>query len=461
MTLPGYKTRRPGVHPRDSRRLLAIRQLPFAPQLVVPLNQHLGAPAIPLVEEGQSVARGQTIAAPDGFLSVAMHSPASGVVEKIAAAPSFSGRMVRSLYIHPFPGATQELLRGDPCVLETSTSDEIIRAIQAAGIVGKGDAAIPTHAKLKIPEGHLVDTLLINGVECEPNLSTDHRVIFEQRDDIFVGLRYLLKATGATRAIIGMEANKRDAIKHLRSDLPPDLPATVEGLRVKDTQGAERTPSTALPERKGPSGGLPSGGHALCIDVATCAEIGRLLPKGRGMQQQVITVSGPAVEKKGHYRIPIGTPLRFVLETVGVTDDVQSVFLGGPMMLAAAPDLDIPITKGISGVTAFSRHEAAKAYASERACKRCGYGVDACPSFLNPVDLELLANNSDNQRMADERHLLDCFECDSGSYGHPSINLEAQQFQVAKEAARKMKRPHDHTGPHTRNPRLTAFVRQH
>ncbi|UCF46997.1 MAG: hypothetical protein JSU89_07400, partial [Myxococcales bacterium] len=176
------------MHPpesKDETSGLAIRQFPFAPLLIVPLVQHMGAPSIPVVEEGQEVQRGQRIARPDGFMSVSMHAPASGVVRRIALAPSISGRMVPAVYLEPFPGSTQEVEDGTPCPLDTATPDEIIAAIQDAGVVGLGGAAFPTHVKLKVPEGKFVDTLIINGVECEPFLTTDHRVMLEQSADIF------------------------------------------------------------------------------------------------------------------------------------------------------------------------------------------------------------------------------------------------------------------------------------
>jgi electron transport complex protein RnfC len=174
------------------------------------------------------------------------------------------------------------------------------------------------------------------------------------------------------------------------------------------------------------------------INVATAAEIGRLLPRGRGIQERVVTVTGPAVAKKGNYRIPIGTPLRFLLETVGVAEaEISHVFLGGPMMGAAASSLDIPLTKGTSGIVAFTRREAERTRRRVDPCIRCGYCVDACPMFLNPSDLGLLAKAGEFERMAAERHLFDCFECGSCSFVCPSHIPLVQQFRVAKAALRK------------------------
>ena len=440
MRLQGLRTFRHGIHPpeaKDATSGLPIRQFPFAPLLVVPLIQHLGKASLPVVREDEKVVRGQCIARPDGFMSVAMHAPASGTVRKIALAPAITGRMVPAVYLEPQSGSTQEVMGGRPCPLETATVEEITAAIQEAGVVGLGGAAFPTHVKLGIPEGKHVDSLIINGAECEPYLTTDHRVMLEQREDLYTGIRYLLKVSGASRAIVAVEANKPDAADHLRAALPADLPVRVEVLRVKYPQGAEKMLVKALLDREVPSGRLPIDVHALCVNVATTAEIGRLLPQGRGIQERVITITGPAVKRKGNYRIPIGTPLRFLLEWVGVTDDVSRVFLGGPMMGAAVPSLDVSITKGTSGVVAFTEREARPRHPRVHPCIRCGYCVDACPMLLDPSQLGALARNEEFARMADEFHLMDCFECGCCAYVCPSHIPLVQQFRLSKAAVRK------------------------
>ena len=440
MRLLGMKTFRHGVHPPESKDAtsgLPIRQFPFAPLLIVPLVQHMGAPSVPVVAEGEEVNRGQRIARPDGFMSVSMHAPAAGVVRRITLAPSITGRMVPAVYLEPFAGSTQEVEDGTPCPLETSTPDEIISAIQEAGVVGLGGAAFPTHVKLKVPDDKFVDTLIINGVECEPFLTTDHRVMLEQTDDIFMGIRYVLKVSGAERVIIAVEANKPDAAAHLRERFPDDLNGSVEVLQVKYPQGAEKMLFSALLNREVPSGGLPMDIHAICCNVATTAEIGRLLPRGRGIHERVITVTGPAVKQKGNYRIPIGTPLRFLLEHVGVEDDVNRVFLGGPMMGAAVSSLEISITKGTSGVTAFTDSAARRTHSQVYPCIRCGYCVDACPIFLNPERLGKLAANEEFSLMAAEHNLMDCFECGSCSFVCPAHIPLVQRFRAAKASVRK------------------------
>ncbi|HVS16335.1 MAG TPA: electron transport complex subunit RsxC [Thermoanaerobaculia bacterium] len=444
-------TFRQGIHPPESKDAtsgLAIRQFPFAPVLVIPLQQHIGRPAVSLVREGQEVVRGQRIARPDGFVSVALHAPASGVIERIDLVPSQSGRRVPGVYLRPFPSSTQEVIEGEP-VSPDAEPDAIVTAIQEAGVVGLGGAAFPTHVKLKIPpsEGAAkkVDALIVNGVECEPWLTTDHRVMLEQAADIFMGIRYLRRLAGAPRTIVAIEANKPDAAEHLRANRPADLDEVeIVVLPVKYPQGAEKMLITALLGREVPSGGLPLEVGALCVNVATTAEIGRLLPHGRGIQERVITISGPAIKKKGNYRIPIGTPLRFLLETVGVENDLSRVFLGGPMMGPAASTLDVSIVKGTSGVVAFTERETGRLRERpEYPCIRCADCVEACPLFLNPSDLGLLALSAqktggvEHQRMADEYRLMDCFECGACSFVCPSHIPLVQRFRVAKAAVRK------------------------
>ena len=362
---------RHGVHPPQHKvetRDQPIRQFPFAPVMIVPLQQHLGKAARPIVREGQEVTRGECIAEADGFISVAMHAPASGTVQRLALAPAVTGRMVPAVYLRPYPASSQQTPVRPGCRPDAEP-EAIIAAIQQAGIVGLGGAAFPTHAKLRPPPGLHLDTLILNGVECEPFLTTDHRVMLEQADDVITGIRYLLRASGAREAVIGIEANKLDAVEALRAAIPDDLPARVEVLSVKYPQGAEKMLISALMGREVPSGGLPAAVGAVVVNVATCAEIGHLLPRGQGIQERVITIAGPAVRRPGNYRIPIGTPLRFALDHAGLDDDAGRVFLGGPMMGQTLPSLDVPITKGTSGFVAFPAEDMPREYPDRKSTR--------------------------------------------------------------------------------------------
>ncbi len=443
MTFPFLKnnTFRHGIHPpesKDETNRLPIRRFPFAPVMIIPLAQNIGAPSRAIVREGQEVVRGQMLAEAGGFVSVPTHAPASGVIRKIGNVPTISGKMAPGIYLEPFPSDTQEVAEGDPVNIETASAKEIITGIQNAGIVGLGGAAFPTHVKLKAPDGKTCDTLLINGIECEPYLTTDHRVMLEQADDIFKGIEYLLKATGAKRAIIGIEANKPDAANHLQNKIPKNsLDISVAVVPVKYPQGAEKMLITATLGREVPSGGLPIDVGVVAVNVATTAEIGRLLPHGRGIQERVITISGPGVKKKGNYLIPIGTPLRYVLEQVGVEDNISEVYLGGPMMGVAVSNLDIPIVKGTSGVVVFTDNEAKKRKEKIFPCIKCGSCVDACPIFLNPSRLGILAKKEEYDQMSAEYNLMDCFECGSCTYVCPSNIPLVQYFRSSKTILRK------------------------
>ncbi|XOV94831.1 MAG: electron transport complex subunit RsxC [Bacteroidota bacterium] len=430
-----------GVHPpehKEETNSLPIRRFPFSPLFILPVVQHLGAPSKLVVKEGQEVVRGQLLAESGGYVSVPLHAPVTGKIRKIANVPTISGKMVPGIYLEASPSSTQELIEGEGIDLESATPEQILQGVQDAGIVGLGGAAFPTHAKLKIPDGKHCEVLIINGIECEPYLTTDHRVMLEQPDDIFTGIRYLLKATGAKRAIIGIEANKQDAADFLSGFLKPEMPVTVEVVPVKYPQGAEKMLITSLLGKEVPSGGLPIDVNAVVVNVATTAEIGRLLPHGRGIQERVITITGPGVKKKGNYLIPIGTPLRYVLDQVEIDGTISEVYMGGPMMGVAVSNLDISIVKGTSGIVVFTNKEVSrpeKIYP----CIKCGACVDACPLSLNPSKLGILAKFEAYDEMAKDFHLLDCFECGSCSYVCPSHIPLVQYFRLSKSIVRKRK----------------------
>jgi electron transport complex protein RnfC len=433
------KTFKHGVHPpehKDETCRESIKQFPFAPVIILPVAQHIGAPSEIIVREGQEVRRGQLLAKEGGYVSVPLHSPVSGIVRKIRNVPTISGKMVPGIHLEPFPASGQEVMEGMAIDLETATPEQILNGIQGAGIVGLGGAAFPTHVKLKVPEDKHCEYLMVNGIECEPYLTTDHRVMLEQPDDIFMGIRYLMKATGAKKSIIGIEANKRDAADLLASRVPEDLPVAVEVVPVKYPQGSEKMLITSVLGREVPSGGLPIDVGVVVVNVATAAEIGRLLPHGRGIQERVVTITGPGVKKKGNYLIPIGTPLRFALEEVGLNGEISEVYMGGPMMGVAVSNLDISITKGTSGVVVYTEQKVPR---PERVypCIRCGACLEACPISLNPSRLGILAKFEAYDEMASDHHLMDCFECGSCSFVCPSNIPLVQYFRLSKSIVRK------------------------
>ena len=440
---PLYKknTFKHGIHPPEHKEETngsPIRQFPFAPLIILPMAQHIGAPSEIVIREGQEIARGQLLAKAGGYVSVPLHAPVSGTVRKIGNVPTISGKMSTGIYLEAFPSSSQEVLEGTPIDVETATPDEILQGVQNAGIVGLGGAAFPTHVKLKVPAEKSCEILMLNGIECEPYLTTDHRVMLEQADDIFMGIKYLMKATGAKKTIIGIEANKRDAAEHLEKNIPAGAPVSVQVVPVKYPQGSEKMLITAILGREVPSGGLPIDVEVVTVNVATAAEIGRLLPHGRGIQERVVTITGPGVKKKGNYLTPIGTPLRFLLEQVGVEDNISEVYMGGPMMGTAVSNLDISITKGTSGILVYTENEIRK-NKKVYPCIKCGACVDACPLSLNPSKLGILAQFEAYDEMAANFNLMDCFECGSCSYVCPSHIPLVQYFRLSKSIVRKRK----------------------
>ena len=433
-----------GIHPEANKRTseTPILRLPFAPRHILPLNQHIGKPAVPLVKSGQEVRRGQPIARADGFLSVPLHAPVDGVVEAIKLAPSARGPWVESIVIRTLEGSPQVQHWGEPCDMDALGPQEIIAAVQATGMVGLGGAAFPSHAKLTIPEGRKIHTLVVNGCECEPYLTCDHRMMLELADDLIAGTRHAMRAIGAKQAIIGVEDNKLDAVYALRQKLPQDGSIRVQAVETKYPQGAEKMLIKSLLGREVPAGGLPSQLGVVVNNVGTLAMLGRLLPLGQGLTERVVTLTGPGIDRPGDYWVPIGTPLRHVLAAVGSDNGAQvtarEVILGGPMMGQAIASLDIPVTKGVSGILVMLG-PSLKEERGDRPmlpCIRCGECLNACPMGLNPSMLGLLAGAHEYDRMGEEYHLGDCFECGCCTFVCPSNIPLVQQFRAAKTILR-------------------------
>ncbi len=423
---------------KEATQHLPIRRLPFAPMLIVPLSQHTGAPAVCIVHEGQEVVRGEPIATAGGFVSVPMHAPATGRVERIALAPSARGDLSMAIYIRPYAAASQEILYGAPQDIEHMTPEEIILAVQDTGVVGLGGAAFPTHVKLKLPEGKKVDTVIVNGCECEPYLTTDHRVMLEQPGEVLHGVRIVMKVLGATRAIVGVEDNKLDAVEALRKAAGDSTDITIEAVQAKYPQGAEKMLVQVLLGREVPTGGLPADVGVAVFNVATLAQIGDLLPRRQGLIERVVTITGPGVSKPGNYLTALGTPLRWALEQTGCTDQAASVILGGPMMGATVGSLDIPLTKGVTGIVVLTKGEV-NGHHRIYPCIHCAACLEACPLHLNPSRLGMLARKSRYEEMETDFHLNDCFECGCCSYVCPSHIPLVQYFRVSKQLNRERK----------------------
>ena len=431
---------RHGIHPPDAKHLteqLPIRRMPFPDEIVLPLRQHAGKPARPLVRKGDRVARGDRIADADGFVSVPIHASVAGTVKSIELWPHPDGSMAEAIRIAvdrwspqiPRPRIVPEW--------HGLTPAQVVSAVQDAGVVGLGGAAFPAHVKLQPPNDAKIELLLANGAECEPYLTTDHRMMVEYPERVHFGIRVMMRALGVERAVIGVEKNKPDAIERLRATLPTDLDVAVQPLTVKYPQGAEKMLIRSVLGREVPSGKLPMHVGVVVQNVGTLACIGEVFETGFPLIERVVTITGPGVKRPGNLIVPVGTKLRDALEFCGgIADDTTEIIFGGPMMGFAQPDLDTPLTKGTTGVVVLTQAESRPR--PVHPCIQCGHCLDACPVFLNPSQLGLLAQAGRYEEM-ETAHLADCMLCGSCSYVCPSNIPLSQMFALSKAGLRRHK----------------------
>ncbi|MBT2969717.1 MAG: electron transport complex subunit RsxC [gamma proteobacterium symbiont of Ctena orbiculata] len=435
----GLKSFTHGIHPPYHKDTAdkPIRRLAFPSQLVLPLDQHIGKPAIPLVKKGQEVVRGEPIAKADGNFSVPLHAPATGRVRDLELMPTPKGPKSTAIVLDVYEGSTQEVLWNQPREMSELSREEILQAIQDSGMVGLGGAAFPSHMKLTIPPDKQVDTLIVNGCECEPYLTCDHRIMLEYPKALIRGIRYAMQASATTQAIIGIEDNKMDAAEVLRNNVSKGSAIRVEVVETKYPQGSEKMLIKSLLNREVPTGGLPADVGVVVNNVGTLAFLGQLLPLGQGLIERVITVAGPGIVKPGNYLVPLGTPVRHILEQAGYEGSRTEFILGGPMMGPAVSAMDTPITKGTSGLLVLNEPSIEDESQRIWPCIRCARCVKACPMHLNPSMLGLLAAKRKYDEMAQDYHLNDCFECGCCSYVCPSNIPLVQYFRISKAINRE------------------------
>ncbi|MBF0255832.1 MAG: electron transport complex subunit RsxC [Gammaproteobacteria bacterium] len=437
----GRSTFSHGIHPPEHKAETAqrpIRRMPFPSRLVLPLNQHIGKPAIACVKKGQEVVRGEPIAEADSYVSVPLHAPASGRIRGIELMPSARGPRTPSILLDVYESATQEVLWGCERDLDSLSPEQLIQAVRETGMVGLGGAAFPSHVKLTPPTDHAVDTLVVNGCECEPYLTCDHRMMLEWTDALLLGTRIAMRCLGVAQAVIGVEDNKLDAVQAIAARIQPGSGISVKAVPTKYPQGAEKMLIKSVLNREVPPGGIPAQIGVVVNNVGTLSMLGRLLPKGEGLIERVVSVVGPGVERPGNYLVPIGTPVGFVLEQAGHEGRKSEIILGGPMMGTAVPSLDTPITKGTSGVLVLNEPAIdTESRLRSWPCIRCGRCLEACPMHLNPSMLGQLAAKREYEQMGEKYHLMDCFECGCCSYSCPSNIPLVQYFRIAKSILRE------------------------
>jgi len=419
-----------GVHPNDSKKLSAPKAIETAPLLEkynVILHQNIGAPPELLVKKGDEVKKGDLLAKAGGFVSVPLHAPTSGTVSTLDKCPGPTGIRVPSIEITADGedewGATLEPLAD----WRTADPETLKQRVADAGVVGMGGAGFPAHVKLS--PNKPINQLILNGAECEPYLTADHRLMLEQPEDVVLGAAILDRILGLDAAVIGVEENKPDAIKKLR-EAAGQYNVQVQALRVNYPQGAERQLIYALTGREVPIGGLPMDVGCVVQNVATVVAIADAVLKGRPSIERITTVTGEPLVHPGNWRFRIGTPISKAIELAGgIHVQPAKILLGGPMMGFAQNSLDVTVMKNTSGILLIPLEQVSE-YGSGP-CIRCGKCVTCCPMGVLPATISQAVENERFDRAA-ELNVLACIECGSCSYVCPSCRPLNQHFKRAK-----------------------------
>jgi len=411
-----------GVHPPENKLSTdrPIEVLAIPAQVIIPLSQSLGAPSVPVVNKGDAVKVGQLIAKGEAFISSNIHSSVSGKVLKIDEAMDQSGYRRQAIFITVEGDEWMEAIdRSAELKKEiTLSKEEIVSKVKELGIVGLGGATFPSHVKLMVPTGKKAEVLVLNGVECEPYLTADHRLMLEKGEELMIGIKILMKGLDVKRAIIGIENNKLDAIGHLKNIAKDFDGIEVEALKVQYPQGGEKQLIDAVLRRQVPSGKLPIEVGAVVHNVGTAFAVYEAVQKNKPLFERVVTVTGKNVKNPGNFMVRVGTSINELIEKAGgLPEDTGKIVSGGPMMGKALNSVDVPVVKGTSGVLLFKEKEARRVDPTN--CIRCGKCITVCPMGLEPVLLAQYAELEMWENVEVER-ALDCIECGSCQYTCPA-----------------------------------------
>jgi Na+-translocating ferredoxin:NAD+ oxidoreductase subunit C len=422
-----------GIHPDYRKELtasLAVTAMPAPARVVIPLQQHIGAPCEPLVQAGDRVMLGQKVGDSKGFVSAPVHASVSGTVAAVGPYNHPLGRPMESITIE-----SDGLDAWDESIkpardLRAISRDEIRKLVREAGIVGMGGATFPAHVKLAPPPEKPIDTVIINGAECEPYLTADHRMMLENSGEIVYGLKIMMKALGASRGIIGIENNKPDALRVMRQAVEAEPEISVAALHTKYPQGAEKMLIQAITRRKVPSGGLPMAVGVVNYNVGSAIAMTRALRAGTPLIERVVTVTGEGVARPANLLIRVGTLVSDVLDYCGgLRDTTRKLIIGGPMMGLAQATADLPVIKGTSGILALTDEDVELAESGD--CIKCAKCVGVCPVCLVPAFIAQVAEHKLFDR-AEKLHAADCIECGCCAFVCPSRIPLTQWIRIAK-----------------------------
>ena len=437
-----------GIHPHAEKHFSQgheIEAIASPKEYTLLLSQHIGSPAKCVVKAGETVFAGQMVAQAAGFVSAPVHTPVAGKVKKLDKVRDAMGfwqdaviitaeeAMVENAGGTPSPEATVEPAS------EPQTPGEIVRRVGDCGVVGLGGATFPTRVKLTVPEGKHADFVLINGAECEPYLTCDDQLMRQRSREIISGVQLLMQAVGVSKAYVGIEENKPEAIDAMKAEASASgCDIEVVTLKKKYPQGGEKQLINAITGRVVPASGLPIDAGCIVDNVATAYAVYQAVALSRPLTERVVTVTGPDVRRPGNYLVRIGTPIIDVIEAAGgLPDDTGKVLAGGPMMGRAVSELSAPVTKGLSGLTILPRSQSWRR--PEQTCIRCMRCVDACPMGLQPYLLGTLGKLHLAEESRDQG-VMNCIECGSCTWVCPSSRPLVDYIKLAKQLVRSLPR---------------------